>query len=352
MRQQASRQSRNIRPDTIVGLIALVVIIVLWAMSITQVRTPILVAAGLITHTHTPTITLTPTVTPTPTMTPTLMAISLDSEPFAEGETGIVLASFNDAQAGEVALQKSLYHTFEAHGLETLRLDKTIPDESQAELIGQQYRASAVVWGWDYGETKYVYVYIMPAIMTPEMLEAGTEYKGFMVAFDDVDYLVNFIAGMIAYNREDHITAIDFWDTAAELAEAAQYAEAEDDSSYYRRLDSLYFYRGTAHSFLEEHQAAIDDLTISLTLDPDDAHALYNRGLSYADLNHLPEALADYTAAIELNPDDTDFYRVRGDLHYRMHNDGAAAADYLRYEALTGRLDSRMAERLSEMGLR
>lgn len=391
MQQQGFHRShpgRKLRPDSIAGLVALAVIIVLWAMSIKQIRTPIMVAAGLITQTHTPTITHTPTVTPTPTITPTLMAITLNSEPFAEDETGVVLAAFSYDVSEPPTIQKTLYHSLTAHGLDVLRLDQPIPDESQAELIGRQYRASAVLWGLDYGEAKYMYLYIVPDIMAPEMLEKGNEARWFMISSDDTEYLVNFVAGLIAYKRDDPVTAIDFWGKAVELAEAAHYErdDSAEDSNYDRRLDLLYFYRGMTYFYLNQYEEAIHDLTIALVFDPEDKVALNNRGIAYHELEQYDEAMADYNASIrldasyylpyynrglaysdmfnnqaaladlnrsaELNPHYDPVFWLRGNLHYRMDNHGAAAADYLRYEQLTGELEPHMAERLSEMGLR
>lgn len=386
MQHHDSHRGRKLRPDTIAGLVALVVIIGLWAMSISQVRTPILIAAGLITHTYTPTITLTPTVTPTPTITPTLMAITLDSEPFGEDETGVVLASFSYDGTGDAALQTKLFHSFTAHGLGVLQMDEIIPDEIQAQLIGQQYNASAVLWGWEEGENWYVDIYLLSG-GRPENAEDNANYQWFTLRPDDTLYLVNYVAGKIAYDRDDYITGMDYWNKAVELAEAKQYAdELIKDANYYRRLDYLYFYRGMTHYYLDEYADSVSDLTLALTFDPEDRVTLNNHGIAFYDLERYAEALADYNAAIaldptyyrvyynraltylalfdnqsaladlnrsaELNPNYDRVFWMRGNLHYRMGNDGAAAADYLQYERITGRLEPHMAERLAELGLR
>jgi tetratricopeptide (TPR) repeat protein len=65
-----------------------------------------------------------------------------------------------------------------------------------------------------------------------------------------------------------------------------------------------------------EYDKAIADYTEAIRLNPNDAHAFYNRGLARAKKNELNEAIEDYTKAIRLDPS-ASRYTNRGSVWVR-----------------------------------
>ena len=59
---------------------------------------------------------------------------------------------------------------------------------------------------------------------------------------------------------------------------------------------------------LGNYEAAKEDYTAALALDPCAAFAYYNRGIARDRLDDLPGAVADFGAAAALDPTRADFY--------------------------------------------
>ena len=74
----------------------------------------------------------------------------------------------------------------------------------------------------------------------------------------------------------------------------------------------IVFNRGNSHIELGNYQAAIEDYTEAIKLDPNDAVAYNNRATSKAELGNYQAAIADYTEALELDPNDAVAYNNRG----------------------------------------
>jgi len=75
------------------------------------------------------------------------------------------------------------------------------------------------------------------------------------------------------------------------------------------------FTSGNAHFKMKEYDAAIEDYSNILLINPNDSNAYYNRGLSYSNKKESNKAIADYTEVIRLNPDFYDAYINRGLLY-------------------------------------
>jgi len=108
---------------------------------------------------------------------------------------------------------------------------------------------------------------------------------------------------MASHRKSDYDTAI------------ALYSKAINAGTYAgKALGQLYHMRGKAK--FQKHgvriagpdmglrQAAVDDLTASLKLDPSDAEIYNERGAAYGKMKRREEALADFSKAIELRPGD------------------------------------------------
>ncbi|KAG3203264.1 hypothetical protein PC128_g2648 [Phytophthora cactorum] len=91
-----------------------------------------------------------------------------------------------------------------------------------------------------------------------------------------------------------------------------------------------YFNRGFVYDKMRRFDAAVEDYTQALEMDPHNAFALYNRGISLDRSGDYQGALADFTRAIELLPTNADFYHNRGFCHRKQGNFELAIADYSR----------------------
>lgn len=74
---------------------------------------------------------------------------------------------------------------------------------------------------------------------------------------------------------------------------------------------AVYQYRGSAYEGLGQHDAAIDDLTKSINIQPD-AWTYTLRGGAYEAKQRYDLAIPDFTSAIQLKPDVAQLYLYRG----------------------------------------
>lgn len=70
--------------------------------------------------------------------------------------------------------------------------------------------------------------------------------------------------------------------------------------------------RGNAHDYLGRTQAAIDDYSRVLALEPHSINARYNRATAYLAINDLPNAIADFNSVLKLEPRRPDALNNRG----------------------------------------
>jgi tetratricopeptide (TPR) repeat protein len=91
----------------------------------------------------------------------------------------------------------------------------------------------------------------------------------------------------------------------------------------------LYNARGEAFSYLGRHSEAIDDFTMALSLDPENASLYYaNRGRSFSLSGDREQALADYNQAIEANPENAQAFAGRAGVHWGLNEPELALRDY------------------------
>lgn len=65
-------------------------------------------------------------------------------------------------------------------------------------------------------------------------------------------------------------------------------------------------------------EAAIDDYTLAIQLNPHHCRAYYNRAFCHDRLNHVAQAIQDYTRALQLEPHNATAFHNRGSLHERL----------------------------------
>ncbi|MBW4555263.1 MAG: tetratricopeptide repeat protein [Trichormus sp. ATA11-4-KO1] len=114
--------------------------------------------------------------------------------------------------------------------------------------------------------------------------------------------------------------------------QAGKYQAAVDDFTQAIELDPqnalAYNKRGNAFYQLGNYQQAQADSSKAISLNPQNANAYYDRGFSLYELGKYKEAIADYTKAIELNAKNAYAYYGRGLARVQMKDNKGANADF------------------------
>lgn len=135
------------------------------------------------------------------------------------------------------------------------------------------------------------------------------------------------------------------WQQAVDRGEAAiDEARWEDAIDAYSEAIALqtddgmsYFFRGWAHREIDQHAAAVDDLTKAIELvEPNSvrATAFQNRALACQAQGDLEQAVADISQSIALEPEEAPWYLLRAELYEGLERPEEAAADRQRAEEL------------------
>ena len=69
-----------------------------------------------------------------------------------------------------------------------------------------------------------------------------------------------------------------------------------------------HFNHGLTYATSEQYEAALEEFSRAIELDPDDAQAYSNRGTAYHQLQQYEGALEDFGRAIELDPTNAEFH--------------------------------------------
>jgi tetratricopeptide (TPR) repeat protein len=95
-----------------------------------------------------------------------------------------------------------------------------------------------------------------------------------------------------------------------------------------RQVKFAYNNRASANEYFGNHDAAIDDYSRALQIDPHYATALYNRGSVYLTIGKPELAIADLDAAVLIAPKRAAAYHNRGLALLRLGDVAAAVADF------------------------
>ncbi|MDR1930346.1 MAG: tetratricopeptide repeat protein [Treponema sp.] len=113
--------------------------------------------------------------------------------------------------------------------------------------------------------------------------------------------------GMANFAQSSYEAAIEDFSKALEL----------DPESY-----KAAYYRGVVKSVLRRYSEAIDDFTLSLEIHPYQNFTLYRRGQAYYHLEDYPAALADCEASLALDPDSEGAAKFRNLLQKKLKMSG------------------------------
>jgi len=94
------------------------------------------------------------------------------------------------------------------------------------------------------------------------------------------------------------------------------------------KLAEAYAYRARAYNNKNNFDQGIDDANKAIQLDPKLAIGYFVRGNAYLNKNDYDRAIADYTVAIKLDPKDANVYCNRGFAYDEKEDYDRAIADY------------------------
>jgi tetratricopeptide (TPR) repeat protein len=111
------------------------------------------------------------------------------------------------------------------------------------------------------------------------------------------------------------------------------YHEAVDDLTVAIRLNpnqaSLYDRRGLSYSYSGRHDIAIDDYNRAIELSANPSAMYYNnRGWAYTEIGQMDKALADLNKALEIAPDYVKAFANRGVAYMKLKDYSHAIADF------------------------
>lgn len=92
-------------------------------------------------------------------------------------------------------------------------------------------------------------------------------------------------------------------------------------------LADIYTDRGLAQFELANYQAAMQDFSLAIRLNPHDARAYYNRGCTCFRHGDYHNAIGNFTKALQLNPENTQAYANRGIARHELGYEQAAIQD-------------------------
>ncbi|MBK8782378.1 MAG: tetratricopeptide repeat protein [Anaerolineales bacterium] len=95
-----------------------------------------------------------------------------------------------------------------------------------------------------------------------------------------------------------------------------------------------HFYQGIEYTRQGNNDAAMEEFTNAIEIDPTYYFAYYNRALAYYRIGDLESSLADYNKAIELHPDNVYWTIERGFLHMKLGDQEKAIIDLERSQEL------------------
>jgi tetratricopeptide (TPR) repeat protein len=128
-------------------------------------------------------------------------------------------------------------------------------------------------------------------------------------------------------------TAQTYYERGMSLYNQSNYDAAIQEFTEAIRIDPnyalAYYNRGNSYRYKNDYDRAIADYTQAIRLDPNYRNAYSNRGFTYNEFkNEYDTAIADFNQAIRIDPNYALAYYNRGLAYYRKNDYDTAIADY------------------------
>jgi tetratricopeptide (TPR) repeat protein len=284
---------------------------------------------------------------PSPTATPTPFA------PATGGATMIVIFPFHNTSEINTEPHKKIWRKIQEI-LEqmpdksvTVVIDPnvipTADERLEVERAGRLHNASMVIWGEDTGVELIARFLNLrePSFDARDVNIRETErtqlanpsrYAEFVTRDlpGQIAFLALFAVGQSYYLNGDYPAAIDTIESAVAEVRLPDGGSANDQApDITQGLVEAYLLLGWLYQQPPvDLDAAIDDLSKAIELDPQDAVTYNNRGSAYYDQGELDQAITDLSKAIELDPELAIAYKNRGFAYGNKGELDQAIADY------------------------
>jgi tetratricopeptide (TPR) repeat protein len=237
-------------------------------------------------------------------------------------------------------IQRAIQDKLAELGVENVRVEieptaVEARDRETAEVLGQQYDASMIVWGADTGARLEVNFLNLkePDFDAAEatlnetartQLARPDAFAQFVIEDlpNHFTFLTLFAVGQSFVTQSDFATATTLIEEAVNLL--PDFATIPDDFD----LDAAYFRLGWLYQVTEQDHQAIANYAQAIALNPQDAEAFNNRGIVYYDLGEREKAINDFEQAIALNPQYGEAFYNRGIVYYGLGEDEKAIAGF------------------------
>ncbi len=234
--------------------------------------------------------------------------------PARNGETLILLTQFDKRGTREIDLSRRIHARLKAEierrALPNVRLEIVdtsrvrVGDRTAARRLGQQHRATFVIWGWyDDLDVHPDFVIVpdgSPGQDLPRLTELSTTEvdTAFLIREglpDELSYMALFVVGQLLIRQDRLDEARDAFDVAEDNARAAKVSSG---------IGSLYFQRAIVLHWLgSDLNLVVDEYTRAIEKSPSLAPAYYYRSLARTARADAPALIfADYARAVELDP--------------------------------------------------
>jgi tetratricopeptide (TPR) repeat protein len=179
-----------------------------------------------------------------------------------------------------------------------------------ARELGEKYSADIVLWAWYRPSevTTNVAIHIenlaeeqlatLDKSTTCRLSASIEDLENFRFQFSlssETSALINYWAGLIAYQGDDYLSAIERFTKSIEHKIALFTAMPID-------LPTVYYFRGDSYRFTEEYASSISDYDVFINSNPEHYCAYYNRGTAYVGMDQYEEALASFERAVTIDP--------------------------------------------------
>ena len=279
-----------------------------------------------------------PTATQVPTPTPLPISTA------GEDEILIVIARFSSTGQTDAKIHQEIQRAIKAAADEgefsDLRVEveptTVLPDaRSKAEILGNQYDASIVIWGEDTGvrvtvnylnlkQTEFDAAAVQIDEIERTQLANPSAFARFVT--QDLPYQLTFLSlfaiGQSYYLEEDYAKAITTIEQAVNSLSPDTPVEG---------LANAYFRLGWLYQVSEEKRVlekAIANYTQAIAFAPNNTAAYNNRGATYTGQGEYEKAIADFSHALALAPNNTAAYNNRGATYDDQGEYEKAIADY------------------------
>lgn len=219
----------------------------------------------------------------------------------------------------------------DVRGFEAMQLDEVILDAERARKLGQNAKASVVMYGFYSPSGSKVLLNIRfevinePEYYYPLSIDRRTvdieTLESFTLHIDlanEAAYLTAFLLGMFRYSQAEHASAAEAFKRA--LALGTQHGERTSGAALHTYLGNTFYYSASIEQAFRQYKVAVE-------IDPTYAKAWHNLGATCILIDDCEDPLAFFDEAIDKDSDLLVSYRGRATVWLRRREYAKAIED-------------------------